>query len=202
MEPSSDQPATQSPRRASTPLVLQRLQMWVASGLVRLHVSAGFMTVLGLLAGVGAGVAAGFEAWWLALVLVLASGLADALDGSVARATRSESTRGAFLDSVFDRVVDASWCAGLFVASTSSEARLAWFVAATAAGVTSYVAARAASLSLGQPHGKLWGRPLRTVMVMGVTAFVALGGSLLVAGVICAVVWGLVAVYRASVALR
>jgi CDP-diacylglycerol--glycerol-3-phosphate 3-phosphatidyltransferase len=74
--------------------------------LVRLGVTANQVTVFGvLLAGLtGAMIALGHL--YLAVALITVGGLMDALDGAVAKAAGTSSRRGAFLDSVSDRVAD------------------------------------------------------------------------------------------------
>ncbi len=73
----------------------------------RLGISANALTLsaLGLAAAAGVAVAAGHV--WAGAALVLLSGLLDALDGVVARATGTTSRWGALLDSSVDRFADA-----------------------------------------------------------------------------------------------
>lgn len=69
--------------------------------LARGGVSADFLTLAGLLAGLAAAAAIVLRADGTALALLLVSRLLDGLDGSVARATR-RTDRGGFIDIVFD----------------------------------------------------------------------------------------------------
>ncbi len=64
------------------------------------------ITVLGFVVGIGASVAISYGAVLIGLVLLWVSGGLDVLDGTVARLTNRSSTLGAFLDLVFDRVVE------------------------------------------------------------------------------------------------
>jgi len=81
----------------------------IARGLLRLHVSADAVTVIGT---VGASVAA----LWLgpqghlvaAVLVVLVFALSDMLDGSMARQSGGGGPWGAFLDSTLDRITDAA----------------------------------------------------------------------------------------------
>jgi CDP-diacylglycerol--glycerol-3-phosphate 3-phosphatidyltransferase len=85
----------------------------VGRALHKVGVSADVLTVIGLLAAfVTAGLIANGNLA-LAVVGVLLSGLPDLLDGSVARHSGTASARGAFLDSVCDRVADAALFAGV-----------------------------------------------------------------------------------------
>jgi CDP-diacylglycerol--glycerol-3-phosphate 3-phosphatidyltransferase len=86
--------------------------MWVLTPLVRLSqslgLSADFYSYLGLVLGLGSGflIAGG----WLELGgwAIVTSGIADALDGRMARLTKTASNYGDFIDSTFDRFVEAS----------------------------------------------------------------------------------------------
>jgi phosphatidylinositol phosphate synthase len=84
----------------------------------RLGISANGLTVAGLLiaGGTAVAIATGHLVW--AFVGVVLTGLPDLLDGSVARYSGQAGPRGAFLDSVADRVSDALLFGGV-----------AWFLA-------------------------------------------------------------------------
>lgn len=79
----------------------------VGRGLHRIGVNADVLTVIGLLvaAGTAVAIASGHFLWAFAGVIL--TGLPDLLDGSVARHSGTAGPRGAFLDSVSDRVADA-----------------------------------------------------------------------------------------------
>jgi CDP-diacylglycerol--glycerol-3-phosphate 3-phosphatidyltransferase len=79
----------------------------------RLGVSADVLTVFGLLAAIGTGALIANGNLALAAVGVILSGLPDLLDGSVARHSGTAGARGAFLDSVCDRVADSVLLAGV-----------------------------------------------------------------------------------------
>ena len=73
----------------------------------RFGVTADALTVFGLLCSVATAllIASGHLLW--AVVGVIVSGVADLLDGAIARGSGQASPRGAFFDSVSDRVSDA-----------------------------------------------------------------------------------------------
>ncbi len=97
----------------------------VASRLSGLGVSAGVLTALGLLAGLGACVAAATSSWAVALVLWLLNRLLDGLDGPLAR--RCGATElGGLLDFVADFVVYSGFVVGVAIAQPA--ARLACVV--------------------------------------------------------------------------
>lgn len=84
------------------------------------NVNPSTLTVISLIAGVLAGVAYGFTNtepifYILGAVLAAFSGIADSLDGIVARMHGRDSKFGDFLDHFCDRVVDVSILAGLAV---------------------------------------------------------------------------------------
>jgi len=93
--------------------------MWVISPLVRLSLSLGltadFYSYLCLAIGLATGVLIGFGRLELAGWAIVLSGIADALDGRMARITHTASNFGDFIDSTFDRFVEASTFLGFAV---------------------------------------------------------------------------------------
>lgn len=88
---------------------------------------------------------------WLGLAVLLASGLADALDGALARATGRTSPAGAFLDSTLDRAADFLYLAGLWLLLLEHRAppvpaTLLCFSAALLSFLVSYTKARGEAL--------------------------------------------------------
>src|SRR5437588_809010 len=79
----------------------------VGSALRHLGVTADHVTAAGLVVSVGTGLAV--AAGWLiaGLFLLILSGALDLFDGAVAKASATSTPRGAFFDSVSDRVSDA-----------------------------------------------------------------------------------------------
>ena len=69
-------------------------------------VSADFLTATGIISATAAGVSLGLGNLRVAFIFLLITGLHDLLDGPVARASGRTSSRGAFFDSVLDRVTD------------------------------------------------------------------------------------------------
>jgi CDP-diacylglycerol--glycerol-3-phosphate 3-phosphatidyltransferase len=89
----------------------------ISKVLVRLHISASMITVLGLIVTlIGAGILANGHPTIAGFVIGL-GGAIDGVDGTVARLTGTASRRGAFIDTVADRVGEVAMFAGL-----------AWFV--------------------------------------------------------------------------
>src|ERR1700683_2254406 len=75
--------------------------------LVRAHVTADVITAFGLIMSVVTAVVVGTGHLLIGVGLLFPTGLPDLFDGPVAKASGTASVRGAFLDSVADRVSDA-----------------------------------------------------------------------------------------------
>ena len=78
----------------------------VGAALVSVGVTADMMTLLGIAMSAAAAVVIGSGSLGWGLVLMIATGLPDLLDGAVAKAAGTSSTRGAYFDSVSDRLSD------------------------------------------------------------------------------------------------
>ena len=125
---------------------------WMTGPLLRAsiatHMSPVFYNVLGLLFGLASLVA--FATGQLAAggALVLASGLADAMDGQVARALGVASRAGAFLDSTLDRFVEFATFIGLSIFYRAGLPVAAVVVALGGSMLVSYTRARGESLGV------------------------------------------------------
>jgi CDP-diacylglycerol--glycerol-3-phosphate 3-phosphatidyltransferase len=139
----------------------------VGESLRRTGLSPDHFTLLGLVVAAAASVAIGAGYLQLGLLLVIASALPDLLDGALAKASNSASQRGAFFDSVIDRVSDALMFGGI-----------AWYFGNTRGGTTavlpfavmgfsfliSYERAKAEALGLNAKGG-LMERAERIILV-------------------------------------
>ncbi|MFZ9697719.1 MAG: CDP-alcohol phosphatidyltransferase family protein, partial [Ilumatobacteraceae bacterium] len=85
----------------------------MGESLRRAGVTPDVLTVVGLLLAVAAAVAVGMGALRVGLLLVILAALPDLLDGAVAKAGNLSSQRGAFFDSVIDRVTDGFLLGGI-----------------------------------------------------------------------------------------
>ena len=81
--------------------------------LVRIGISADFLTCIGLLMSVAACVFIGRGQLRLGLALLILTAIPDLLDGAVAAAAGTSSKRGAFFDSTADRVTDGLLLCGV-----------------------------------------------------------------------------------------
>ncbi len=125
----------------------------------RLHragLNADVLTAVGLVVAAGAAVAIGSGATRLGFVLVILAGLPDLLDGALAKAAGTAGPRGAFFDSVADRITDAllfggvSWYLQTKYGGHMAMLGLAVFAAAT---VISYERAKAELLGFDARGG-------------------------------------------------
>ena len=93
------------------PLLERMGRAFAATGL-----SANFWTGVGLAVAFAAAIVYGSfleYSYILGGILLLVSGFFDMVDGQVARATGRSSKRGAFLDSMFDKIAEVAIFAGL-----------------------------------------------------------------------------------------
>jgi CDP-diacylglycerol---glycerol-3-phosphate 3-phosphatidyltransferase len=120
-----------------------------------LGISADALTVFGLLSSVATAVliATGHLGW--AVVGVITTGVADLLDGAIARGSGQASPRGAFFDSVADRVSDALLLGGVawYLAGDSPHMPVLAFAVGALSMIISYERARAESLGINARGG-------------------------------------------------
>jgi CDP-diacylglycerol---glycerol-3-phosphate 3-phosphatidyltransferase len=119
-------------------------------------VTADVLTATGLVSATATAVAAGTGHLHIALVLLILTGLHDLLDGPVAKASGTSSVRGAFFDSVTDRVADALILGGVawYLESTHpGHLVLLPFAVLGATSLVSYQRAKAESLGLSAKGG-------------------------------------------------
>ncbi len=108
--------------------------------LSRWNLSPNTYTLLALFFGISVAPLLLFHQNLLALVSLLLSGYLDTLDGSIARAKGISSEKGAMLDIVSDRIVEASVIIGLYLADPESRALIALFMlASTLVCVTTFL---------------------------------------------------------------
>ena len=148
----------------------------VGSSIRRSGLTADHLTGLGLVVAAGCAVAIGSGRLGLGLVLLIAAAVPDLLDGAVAKASGPASPRGAFFDSVADRVSDSLVLGGIawYLASEDGghAAMLPFAVLATST-LISYERARAESLGY-TARGGLMERAERIVALCFGLAFSAL----------------------------
>lgn len=135
--------------------------------LARAGITANALTLAGLALSIVAGALIGTGWGRLGGAATLLAGLPDMLDGAVAKASGSAGDRGAFLDSVVDRLSDGAVLLGVvWLAADTDQPRLAILAAAvlTFSQVVSYARARAQSLGFTCDVG-IAERPVRVIVL-------------------------------------
>ncbi len=128
----------------------------IGSALGRTGLSPDHLTALGLVLAVPAALAIGSGRLGLGLILLIASAIPDLLDGALAKAKGTASKRGAFFDSVSDRVTDALILGGVawyLQSSRHGHASLLPFGVLAVSTLISYERAKAESLGFTAKGG-------------------------------------------------
>jgi CDP-diacylglycerol---glycerol-3-phosphate 3-phosphatidyltransferase len=137
----------------------------VVTRLVSWGVTANGLTMAGFLLSLVAGTLFAGHRFGLGALVLTVSGLCDALDGSVARASGRSSRAGAFLDSTVDRYSELAVYLGLQIHYLGTATSVAALLAMAGAAQVSYARARAEGL--GEECKVGWfQRPERTVALI------------------------------------
>ena len=139
----------------------------VGRKLQQVGISADVLTATGLVSAAATAVAVAVGQLHLAIVLLILTGLHDLLDGPVAKASGTSSVRGAFFDSVTDRVADALILGGIawyLVSSHPGHLVLLPFAVLAVASLVSYQRAKAESLGISA-RGGLMERAERMILL-------------------------------------
>ena len=169
--------------------------------LARVGITANGLTAIGLAGSLGAGALVATGQPVIGGAVSLLSGLPDMLDGAVAKASGRVSRRGAFLDSVVDRLSDAA-VVGHHLVRGHPRPRRHGRVIALVLGpslIVSYIKARAESLGFACNVG-IAERPER-VIVLGLALLLGhaeAGLRVLVAGTAITVVQRILVVWQQS----
>lgn len=167
----------------------------IGKGLQKAGVSPDLITGVGVVMAGACGIAIGLGSFPLAVLLLALTGLPDALDGAVAKAAGTASTRGAYLDSVSDRLSDgllfmgAAWYLG---GTDNPRMALLPFSIYLAASLVSYQRAKAESFGW-DAKGGLMERAER---------FLALGFGLLFSSLFVPVLWVMLALTALTAVTR
>ena len=134
----------------------------------RTGLSPDHLTILGVVVAIGAGVAIGSGRLLLGFVLVILAALPDLFDGALAKASNQVSQRGAFFDSVIDRVTDAILFSGVayfYAAGKHPLNSMLPFGIMAVSAVISYERAKAESLGL-EAKGGIMERAERIILLL------------------------------------
>ena len=168
----------------------------VGKALVRFRVTADVLTASGLVFAVATAVAVGSGHLLLGVPLLALTGFHDLLDGPVAKAAGTASVRGAFFDSVTDRVADTVLMGGVtWYLVSNHKGLLAVLPLAVlgAASLVSYERAKAEALGLSAAKGGLMERAERIIL---------LGVGFLASWLLLPVLWALLALTLLTAAAR
>jgi len=175
--------------------VLERL----GRGFSSTGLSPNFWTCVGLVLALTAAVAygLGFEhALLVGGILILISGFFDIVDGQVARVTGKASSRGAYLDSVSDKIAESAIFVGIVVGGYAEP----WLVvlAATLSLLVGYARAKSDSLNI-QMQGIGIGERAERLLVIAIVGII---GYMEAALVIVSIIAGITLVQRMIVTMR
>jgi CDP-diacylglycerol---glycerol-3-phosphate 3-phosphatidyltransferase len=164
----------------SLPRVVTAATLWalapVTRAMIALGVSANAVTGISLLAGGAAGIFLALGHFGVAALLFAAASLGDALDGLVARATRTESAAGALFDASVDRYEEFFAFGGLAIYFRSSGVLLALMLLALVGSfMVSYGSAKAEALRVAVPRGSMRRAERATCLSIGTTLVPIIG---------------------------
>jgi len=150
----------------------------IGRGLQRIGVTADVVTIIGIAMSGAAAIAIGRGSLLLGFILLILTGIPDALDGAVAKAAGTSSKRGAFFDSVSDRLTDALLFGGIawHYASTQPGHLMMLPVAVMAsAQIISYQRAKAELLGYEAKGGVMERAERFIVLALGLLLSVLIG---------------------------
>jgi CDP-diacylglycerol--glycerol-3-phosphate 3-phosphatidyltransferase len=139
----------------------------IGDGLRRTGLTPDHLTLIGLVLAVAASIVIAFGGLRGGLLLVILATLPDLLDGALAKASNNASQRGAFFDSVADRVTDMLLLGGVgwyLATEHGAHAALLPFAVMGLSALISYQRAKAESLGL-QAKGGLMERAERVILL-------------------------------------
>ena len=154
-------------------------------GVAKTKLTPDMLTLAGVSLCIAGAVLVGFEErnqklfFWLGGVLFVIGSVADILDGALARAASKGTVFGAFLDSTFDRLGEASMIAAIglvFMREGNEVALVAAFAAVIGSFLVSYTRAKAEALGLRGDIG--FGSRVERVVLISVGLFLAPWGWL------------------------
>ncbi len=124
--------------------------------LAALGVSANLISTSSLILGLGAAGAITFGHFGIAAAFAVVSSLCDALDGMVARHTRTASDSGEVLDATIDRYVEFAFLGGLAIHEHDSPLWLGMTLAAILGSfMVSYATAKGEAMGVEAPRGAM-----------------------------------------------
>ena len=161
--------------------------------------SPNFWTCLGLVLAFAAAVSYSLNYPYALIaggILLLASGFFDIVDGQVARVTKKTSRRGAFADSVFDKIAEVAIFFGILVGGFAEPYLV--FLAISLSLLVSYTRARAESLGIKLQGIGIGERAERLLVI----ALVGMAGFMEWAVIVVVVIAGITLVQRIAASVK
>jgi archaetidylinositol phosphate synthase len=115
-----------------------------------------------------------FPSQIFASILLLVSGFFDIVDGSVARVMKKSTTKGAFLDSNFDKISEALIFIGIAIGGLSNP--ILAMIALSTSILVSYLRARAESLGI-ELKGVGIGERAERLLILSICGFIPISES-------------------------
>ncbi len=131
---------------------------------IRCRITPNILTIAAFVASAVAGLLFFFRLELWAVLAVAINAFCDAMDGAVARETKSQSLRGDFLDHAVDRYADIFIITGIFASGL-----VPWpigVLALTGVLMSSYLGTQAQAVGVGRYYGGVLGRADRLVLIM------------------------------------
>lgn len=116
-----------------------------------------------------------FPSQIFASIMLLISGFFDIVDGSVARVSKRSTSRGAFLDSNFDKISEALIFIGIAIGGLSSP--ILAMIALSTSILVSYIRARAESLGI-ELKGIGIGERAERLLILSICGLIPISGSI------------------------
>ena len=116
-----------------------------------------------------------FPSQIIASIMLLISGFFDIVDGSVARVSKRATSRGAFLDSNFDKISEALIFIGIAIGGLSSP--ILAMIALSTSILVSYIRARAESLGI-ELKGVGIGERAERLLILSICGLIPISGSI------------------------
>jgi archaetidylinositol phosphate synthase len=116
-----------------------------------------------------------FPSQIFASILLLISGFFDVVDGSVARVMKKSTTKGAFLDSNFDKISEALIFIGIAIGGLSNP--ILAMIALSTSILVSYLRARAESLGI-ELKGVGIGERAERLLILSICGFIPISESI------------------------
>src|SRR5215467_1597805 len=177
---------------------LEPLINWLAHMVASIGLSPNQLSILGFMLSIAAGIVYSLSSRTaltnpyvtvqLAGIFLLIAGFFDVLDGAVARLTNKTSKRGAYLDSILDKVAEIFVLISIYLGGLSSAI---WcLVALGLALLVSYTRARAEALSVPL-IGVGIGERAERLLILALISMIPVAGAMQIAVIIVSIVSGI-----------